>query len=141
MARAYTNYFSFIQARTIPFCGAVHFNFSRDLCNDHHQDRFEPVCHADACTGLATSVTRTFHRAEMSPILMSSRGRFTGTGSPSSFSFSLSLSLRFLSFSIIFLRWMMVREGGESFAVLKRFLHTINRREIFKCTVLFSSFV
>lgn len=24
----------------------------------------------------------------------------------------------------------MVREGGESFVVLKRFLHTINRREI-----------
>lgn len=61
----------------------------------------------------------------MSPILMSSRGRFTGTGSPSSFSFSLCFS----SFSIIFPRWM-VREGGESFVVLKRFLHAINRREI-----------
>lgn len=61
----------------------------------------------------------------MSPILMSSRGRFTGTGSPSSFSFSLCFSF----FSIIFPRWM-VREGGESFVVLKRFLHAINRREI-----------
>lgn len=51
----------------------------------------------------------------MSAILMSSRGRFTGTGPPSSFSFSLSLSV-FYPFQLFF----RDDERGESFVVLKK---------------------
>ena len=103
------------------------------------QDRFE-LCvytrnNADACTrgggGLLHRLHVRFQRAEMSAILMSSRGRFTGTGPPSSFSFSLSL---FLSLSVFYPFQLFFRgdERGESFVVLKGFLRTINRRQNFE---------